>query len=41
MHCPDGGYAGQLIEWVPDFGNWVLDIVKSLKGRKVLSFFLK
>jgi len=24
----DGGYAGQLIEWVAAFGNWVLEIVK-------------
>ena len=24
----DGGYAGQLIEWVAACGGWVLDIVK-------------
>ncbi len=24
----DGGYAGQLIEWVKDLGGWVLEIVK-------------
>lgn len=24
----DGGYAGKLIEWVKEFGNWVLEIVK-------------
>ena len=24
----DGGYAGKLIEWVREFGNWVLEIVK-------------
>lgn len=24
----DGGYAGKLIEWTADFGQWVLEIVK-------------
>lgn len=24
----DGGYAGQLVEWVRSFGGWVLQIVK-------------
>lgn len=24
----DGGYAGQLIGWVKEFGGWVLEIVK-------------
>jgi putative transposase len=24
----DGGYAGQLIDWVKDFGGWTLQIVK-------------
>lgn len=24
----DGGYAGKLIEWVQEFGHWVLQIVK-------------
>ena len=24
----DGGYAGQLVEWVKEFGNWLLEIVK-------------
>lgn len=35
----DGGYAGQLIEWVATFGGWVLEIVKrtdDVKGFKVL-----
>jgi len=35
----DGGYAGQLIEWVAAFGNWVLEIVKrsdKAKGFVVL-----
>ena len=35
----DGGYAGQLIEWVAAFGNWVLEIVKrsdDVKGFAVL-----
>jgi putative transposase len=35
----DGGYAGQLIEWVKGLGGWVLQIVKrsdDLKGFVVL-----
>ncbi len=24
----DGGYAGQLVGWVKEFGTWVLEIVK-------------
>lgn len=35
----DGGYAGQLIEWVRSLTNWVLQIVKrsdDVKGFKVL-----
>lgn len=24
----DGGYAGQLVGWVKEFGNWLLEIVK-------------
>ena len=24
----DGGYSGQLIDWVHQFGHWVLEIVK-------------
>jgi putative transposase len=24
----DGGYAGKLIDWVADFGHWILQIVK-------------
>lgn len=35
----DGGYAGQLIEWVAAFGDWILEIVKrpdDLKGFAVL-----
>ena len=23
----DGGYAGKLIDWVLDFGEWILEIV--------------
>ena len=30
----DGGYAGQLIEWVASFGNWVLEIVKRSDDQK-------
>lgn len=35
----DGGYAGQLVGWCADFGNWTLEIVKrsdDIKGFKVL-----
>lgn len=35
----DGGYAGQLIEWVREFAAWTLEIVKrndDLKGFHVL-----
>ena len=35
----DGGYAGQLIDWVKNLGGWMLEIVKrsdSLKGFVVL-----
>lgn len=35
----DGGYAGQLVEWVAVFGCWVLEIVRrcdSVKGFVVL-----
>ena len=35
----DGGYAGQLIEWVREFASWTLEIVKrsdDLKGFHVL-----
>lgn len=35
----DSGYAGQLVEWVLDFGGWILDIVKKdpqTKGFHVL-----
>jgi putative transposase len=24
----DGGYAGKLVDWAKDFGQWVLEIVK-------------
>jgi putative transposase len=30
----DGGYAGQLVEWVLAFGGWVLEIVKRPEGAK-------
>lgn len=30
----DGGYAGQLIEWVKQFGNWALEIVKRSDDAK-------
>ena len=29
----DGGYAGQLIEWVKEMGGWVLEIVKRSDKR--------
>ena len=35
----DGGYAGKLIEWVKNFADWTLEIVKrcdDVKGFKVL-----
>ena len=35
----DGGYAGQLVEWVKGLGKWVLEIVKrsdQAKGFEVL-----
>jgi len=35
----DGGYAGKLIDWVADFGHWILWIVKrcdDVKGFLVL-----
>lgn len=35
----DGGYAGKLIEWVKEFGGWVLQIVKrsdDAKGFEVI-----
>lgn len=35
----DGGYAGKLIEWVAEVGDWVLEIVKrndDVKGFVVL-----
>ena len=35
----DGAYAGQLIGWAAEFGQWVLEIVKrtdDVKGFKVL-----
>lgn len=30
----DGGYAGQLIDWVKDTCHWVLDIVKRPEDQK-------
>ena len=30
----DGGYTGQLIEWVKQFGNWALEIVKRSDDAK-------
>jgi putative transposase len=30
----DGGYAGRLLEWVKDFGNWLLQIVKRPANQK-------
>ncbi len=30
----DGGYAGQLIEWVHTFGGWLLEIVKRPEGSQ-------
>ena len=35
----DGGYVGKLIEWVKNFADWTLEIVKrcdDVKGFKVL-----
>jgi putative transposase len=35
----DGGYAGQLIDWVREFGGWVLQIIKrtdDVQGFKLL-----
>jgi putative transposase len=35
----DGGYAGKLVVWVSEFGNWVLEIVRrndNVKGFTVL-----
>ncbi len=35
----DGGYAGQLVDWVKQLGNWVLEVVKrsdDVKGFVVL-----
>jgi putative transposase len=35
----DGGYAGQLVQWVADFGGWLLEIVRrsdDTKGFQVL-----
>ena len=30
----DGGYAGQLVDWVKDTCGWVLEIVKRSDGQK-------
>ena len=30
----DGSYSGQLIDWVKDFANWVLEIVKKPDDQK-------
>ena len=30
----DGGYAGQLIEWVKELGGWTLEIVKRSDAAK-------
>jgi putative transposase len=30
----DGGYAGQLIDWVKAFGDWILEIVKRPADQK-------
>jgi putative transposase len=30
----DGGYRGQLVEWVKAFGGWVLEIVKRCDDAK-------
>lgn len=30
----DGGYAGQLVEWVFAFGNWILQIVRRCDDAK-------
>jgi putative transposase len=35
----DSGYAGKLLDWVKEFGNWVLEIVKrsdDMRGFEVL-----
>ena len=35
----DGGYAGKLLDWAKEFGNWVLEIVKrsdDMRGFEVL-----
>ena len=35
----DGGYAGRLLEWAAEFGNWLLQIVKrsdDMRGFEVL-----
>ena len=35
----DGGYAGRLLDWAAEFGNWLLQIVKrsdDMQGFKVL-----
>lgn len=29
----DGGYAGQLIEWLRGWCGWVLEVVKKLEGQ--------
>jgi len=33
----DGGYAGKLIEWAAEFGQWVLEIVERSKETKGFS----
>lgn len=30
----DGGYAGKLIDWVLEFGEWILEIVKRPEDQK-------
>ena len=30
----DGGYAGKLVQWVYNFGGWLLEIVKRSKGDR-------
>lgn len=35
----DGGYAGRLLDWAAEFGNWLLQIVKrsdDMRGFEVL-----
>ena len=35
----DGGYAGRLLDWAAEFGNWLLQIVKrsdDMQGFEVL-----